>query len=163
MNVTFRCSSCQQTNRVDFDEKTSTIPCAHCQRAIAVPAGAVAEGRVHRCLVCPSTELFARKDFPQRLGVAIVIVGFALSCLAWNSYRVYATFGILFATALVDLALYVIMGESLNCYRCDAQYRGLESLAGHRGFDLATHERYRQQAARLAQHAPPGSHDSVGR
>ena len=41
------------------------------------------------------------------------------------------------------------MGESLTCYRCHAQYRGTHEIERHGGFDLETHERYRQMAARL--------------
>ena len=41
------------------------------------------------------------------------------------------------------------MGESLTCYRCGAQYRGFEEIEIHGGFDLETHERYRQLAARM--------------
>ena len=39
------------------------------------------------------------------------------------------------------------MGESLTCYRCHAQYRGFEEIERHGGFNLETHERYRQMAA----------------
>jgi hypothetical protein len=116
---------------------------------VKVPAGAILSGQIHRCLVCPSTELYARKDFPQRLGVALVIAGFIGSSIAWANYQVFWTFAILFATALIDLVLYVVMGESLTCYRCDAQYRGFEQIERHGGFDLETHERYRQMAARM--------------
>ena len=101
-----------------------------------------------RCVTCPSTELFVRKDFPQRLGVAIVVAGFAASSVAWYHHLVFWTFGILFFTALIDVLLYLIMGNVLECYRCHAQYRGLSALTGHAGFDLEIHERYRQQAAR---------------
>jgi hypothetical protein len=45
--------------------------------------------------------------------------------------------------------LYVAMGESLTCYRCHAQYRGFANMERHGGFDLETHERYRQLAARM--------------
>jgi hypothetical protein len=69
--------------------------------------------------------------------------------VAWNYYYIYLTFGILFATALVDLVLFMIVGDCLNCYRCGAQYRGVVGLKNHPVFDLATHERYRQEAARL--------------
>ena len=55
------------------------------------------------------------------------------------------------ATALVDVLLFVLVGETLVCYRCGAEYRDLDSMAAHGPFSLETHERYRQQAARLAQ------------
>jgi hypothetical protein len=81
--------------------------------------------------------------------VALVVIGFVGSSIAWFNYQVLLTFGILFATALVDLVLYIVMGESLTCYRCHSQYRGFEEIERHGAFDLETHERYRQMAARL--------------
>jgi hypothetical protein len=106
-------------------------------------------GRVQRCLVCPSTDLFVRKDFPQRLGVLIVAVGIIGSSIAWYHAHLYWTFGILFATALVDVLLYTFVGDALMCYRCQAQYRGVEEMDAHGTFDLETHERHRQLTARL--------------
>jgi hypothetical protein len=116
---------------------------------LAIPPDAIEGQQIHRCLVCPSRDLYARKDFPQRLGVALVILGFVGSSIAWANYHVLWTFAILFVTALVDLLLYIVMGESLTCYRCSAQYRGFEEIERHGGFNLETHERYRQMAARL--------------
>jgi len=117
----------------------------------------VSGDRIERCLVCPSSELFARKDFPQKLGVALVVIGFVASSVAWANYQVFWTFAILFATALVDLVLYLVMGESLTCYRCHAQYRGAQEIERHGGFDLETHERYRQLAARLKDRSTPAA------
>lgn len=138
-----------------LDPQAAEIACPACDARLTIPAGALAPGHVRRCVVCPSTELFVRKDFPQRLGVAIVVIGFALSCVSWGFYHIYLTFGILFATALVDVVLYVLVGESLSCYRCHAQYRGVEHMQDHGAFELETHERYRQQAARLAASSGP--------
>lgn len=102
-------------------------------------------------MACPSVELFVRKDFPQRLGVTIVGIGLALSCVAWYYHAIYWTFGILLATALIDLALFLLMGDVLECYRCHAQYRGTANLVEHQAFDLEVHEKYRQQDARMKQ------------
>jgi hypothetical protein len=162
MNVTFCCPVCDQTARVDLGAGPAAMACTHCGQEVKVPAGAISGGELRRCLVCPSTELFVRKDFPQRLGVAIVVLGFAASCVSWHYYRIYLTFGILCATALVDVVLYAIMGECLTCYRCGAQYRSVEGLEKHAGFDLAIHERYRQQAARLAQQPAAGRANPSG-
>jgi len=108
------------------------------------------QGGVSRCLVCPSRELFVRKDFPQRLGVAIVIAGFAASSVAWYYHQVIATYAILLGTALVDVILFLVMGNVLECYACHAQYRGARDLEEHGTFDLEVHERHRQRRARLA-------------
>jgi DNA-directed RNA polymerase subunit RPC12/RpoP len=148
MNVTYNCPTCHRTTRAQFTAESSALACPHCQGRITVPTGAVDGQKITRCLVCPSTELFARKDFPQKLGVALVVIGFVGSSIAWFNYQVLLTFAILFATALIDLVLYIVMGESLTCYRCHSQYRGSEEIERHGGFNLETHERYRQLAAR---------------
>ena len=149
MNVTYNCPACERTTRAHLSTESEHFACSHCQQQVNIPNEAISGQQIHRCLVCPSTELYARKDFPQRLGVALVVIGFVGSSIAWANYQVLWTFAILFATALIDLALYIVMGESLTCYRCHAQYRGFEEIERHGGFDLETHERYRQMAARI--------------
>jgi hypothetical protein len=151
MNITYACPSCERTTRSEFDETSPRLICVQCGAEQAIPAGAVSEDGVSRCLVCPSDELFLRKDFPQRLGVTIVAVGLAASCIPWYFHNWYGTFAILFATALVDVVLYLTMGDMLQCYRCQAQYRGVPGLDSHESFSLETHERHRQQQARLSQ------------
>src|SRR5207302_3941530 len=123
MNVTYNCSGCGRSVRESISPESSALSCPHCHQQIAIPEGAIVGRQISRCLVCPSRELYARKDFPQRLGVALVVIGFVGSSIAWANYRVLWTFAILFCTALVDLLLYIIMGVSLTCYRCGAQYR----------------------------------------
>jgi DNA-directed RNA polymerase subunit RPC12/RpoP len=157
MNVTYRCPACEQTVRTAFTAASAELACPECASKLTVPVGAVLDERIERCLVCPSTDLFARKDFPQKLGVVLVIFGFVASSIAWANYQVFWTFAILFATALVDLVLYLVMGESLTCYRCHAQYRGAREIERHGGFDLETHERYRQLAARLKDRSTPAA------
>jgi hypothetical protein len=114
-----------------------------------IEPGTITPEGLTQCLVCGSRDLFVRKDFPQRLGVGLVVVGFIASSIAWSQYMTLLTFAILFATALVDVVLYLIVGEALVCYRCHAQYRTVEGVEHHPAFNLETHERYRQQAARL--------------
>lgn len=149
MNVTFACPHCHRTVRAEVAEGAASSVCPACAHALPVPDGAYVGGELNRCLVCPSTDLFVRKDFPQRLGVGIVVFGFAVSCVTWYLYLPYWTFAALFATALLDVALWFVVKNCLSCYRCDAQYRGLRGLDKHAGFDLETHERHRQQLIRL--------------
>jgi hypothetical protein len=149
MNVTFACPTCRRSTRAGIAAESRRLVCTHCGQQIVAPDGAIDGRRIRRCLVCPSTELFVRKDFPQRLGVTLVVLGFVASSVAYAQYHVLWSFAILFVTALVDLGLYIVMGESLHCYRCHAEYRGFEGGAEHGRFDLETHERYRQMAARM--------------
>ncbi|HEY2827611.1 MAG TPA: hypothetical protein VGJ04_08435 [Pirellulales bacterium] len=128
------------------------LRCERCGQEVQIPAEAIdAGGGVHRCLACPGTDLFVRKDFPQRLGVTIVTVGLLASCVAWGYSQLYLTFAILFATALVDVVLYVFVPNALMCYRCGAMYRGAAGVEQHESFNLETHERYRQQKIRFAE------------
>lgn len=149
MNVTFSCPHCQQSARVDVLPADSSLVCPECGTHIAIPAGAQDGLSLGRCLVCPSTDLYVRKDFPQRLGVALVAVGIVGSSIAWGYALPILTFAVLLATALLDVVLYLIVPNALMCYRCGAQYRGVSEMETHGGFNLETHERYRQQAARL--------------
>jgi len=163
MQIAYACPACSETVALDGVESRTALECPRCGSAVPVPADAVrwqvadgrpaadGEGRIRlrRCLVCPSTELFARKDFPQRLGVGIVVAGFAASCVTWAWRLLVPTFAILFATAFVDVVLYLLMPECLTCYRCGARYRGDGVSGDVGGFDLETHEKHRQQRARL--------------
>jgi hypothetical protein len=161
MNVTFACPRCEKTCRTDVSGDLPELTCGHCGMALSRTAEACDEGRLVRCLACPSTDLFVRKDFPQRLGVTIVVAGFVVSCVTWYLYQKELTFAVLFATALADWALYALVGDSLVCYRCGAQYRQVPAIEGWSSFDLSVHERYRQRAARLA-HERSASRDAVG-
>ncbi|MFM8579366.1 MAG: hypothetical protein ACKOCN_11310 [Planctomycetaceae bacterium] len=153
LTITYACPACGRTNvrRLDSEATNASdeaIGCSACGRqsiTTPVPRGA---GRIVRCLVCPSTDLFVRKDFPQRLGVWIVVVGFAASCVAWGFREMVWTFGILFMTAAIDVLLYLFMPECLSCYRCGARYRGRDVTRLHGPFNLEVHERQRQSVAR---------------
>ena len=160
MRITYACPACHATAVVDGVESRTTLDCPACGAWIAVPSDAFTAGtppHLRRCLVCPSTELFVRKDFPQRVGLAIVVAGLAASCVAWAWRELLLTFAILFGTALVDVVLYLVVPDCLSCYRCGARYRGPGVKGSFGGFDLETHEKHRQQAARLRAGSAHGS------
>ena len=150
MNATFRCPHCNQTAQVELEAATRELGCPHCGAKWALEGGPNA-GKVERCLICPSTELFVRKDFSQPLGVTIVVIGFLISSVFWYYRMPLWTYAVLFATALIDVVLYLTVGNLLQCYRCQAQYRGVAGLEEHEPFDLETHEKHRQQRIRMEQ------------
>lgn len=150
MNVSFHCPDCEASNIARIaDDGASPLNCANCAWHRPISVAAKREEPLRTCLVCACDELFVRKDFPQRLGVTLVIIGFVLSSVAWFYYWIYWAFGILFFFAALDLVLWLTMGECLVCYRCQAHIRGVPTT-GASPFELATFERYRQLAARLA-------------
>jgi hypothetical protein len=156
MNVTFRCPHCDRIGRAEFDAATRELACPQCAAKWPIPEGAITSDGVRQCLVCPSTELYIRKDFSQTLGVAIVALGFVISSVFWYYRMPLWTYGVLFATALIDVVLYLVVGNLLHCYRCQSQYRGIAGLEDHGGFDLETHEKHRQQRIRLAERGSRG-------
>ena len=153
ITLTYICPECDGENRVPLAADDKLLTCAHCKHQSTVPADAVKGEQVERCVVCPSHDLYVRKDFSQPVGVSVVILGMILSSICWYYHYIYLTYGVLFAIALIDVGLYVTVGNVLQCYRCHAQYRGVAGLEGHQPFSLETHERHRQQQARMEQEA----------
>ena len=151
MNVAFHCDHCERTTQADIDVDTVTIPCRYCQAVHRIQPHAIEPGNVVRCAICPCEELFVRKDFPQRLGLIIILIQIISSSSTWYFHMIYWTFAILGASALLDFTLYMWIGNVLQCYRCQSQYRGIEGLEERDAFSLETHERYRQQEARMAE------------
>lgn len=155
MNVTYICLQCERTTRSEISLESSLLACNCCQHQQPMVANSLetdsdpTSSKLNRCLICGNTELFIRKDFSQRLGLLIIIIGFAASSIAWYYYWTYTTYLILFGTALLDLVLYSMVGNLLHCYRCNSEFRGLHTES-HSHFDLEVHERHRQQTARLA-------------
>ena len=155
MNVTFRCPACDQPATADFGMESPEVSCSRCGAKFPIAGGAVTQKQITQCLICPSTELFIRKDFPQVLGVAIVVLAAVISSVFWYLHMPWWTYGTLFTAAFIDLVLYLFVGNQLQCYRCQAQYRGVPGLENHEPFDLETHEKHRQQAARLSEARRP--------
>jgi hypothetical protein len=151
VNVTFACPRCEKPARVELEAAGDVPICPHCKTSIAISPGTSADSPLDRCLICPSRDVYLRKDFPQRLGVLIVALGFVASSITWAYSRPIWTFAILFATAIVDVVLYLVMPSALVCYHCGAQCRGLPNIDRYAGFDLETHERHRQQKIRAAE------------
>jgi hypothetical protein len=97
---------------------------------------------IDQCVMCGGREFFIRKDFPQKLGLGLVIL-FALTASVFYYFEnVPATFATLAALVVVDAVIYLFVGRVTVCYRCRAEYRGLAYNPSHRGFDLATSEKY---------------------
>ena len=149
-NVTYLCPQCDATVRHTIIPG-QPVNCSACHWTASENTEGVEKNKMGCCLVCGGREMFIRKDFPQRLGVTILVVGFAASFVTWYFHWVIATFAILFGTALIDAVLFIVMGNVLECYRCKSQFRDIPQLEGHDAFDLEIHERYRQQSARMKQ------------
>lgn len=137
--------------RHDASAAPEAVRCQACGWSRAVDSRDVADGPPKRCLVCGCTDLWRQKDFPQRLGLAIVAAGAAISTLFIVLVMPATALGVLAFFALADLVLFALMADVLVCYRCGARHRSVSPGTGHARFSLETAERYRQEGARLAQ------------
>ena len=97
--------------------------------------------KVDRCAVCGATEMFVRKDFPQALGLAVVVI-FGVAALYYFTVSVKIAWSLLAGAALFDLLVYCLVGKVTTCYACRAEYRKCAINPSHEGFDLATSEKY---------------------
>jgi hypothetical protein len=103
------------------------------------------------CLVCGNEDLWRQKDFPQRLGVLLVVLGAIFSSIAWSQHMPLTALGILMVFALADIILFAVMPDVLVCYRCRTRHRGVGAGSEHEGFDHELAERYRQEQLRVRQ------------
>ena len=149
MTLTFECPNCHDIVRTEFSLDQSAVPCPGCSGSTSVRQETVQGTRVKECALCGTEDLYVQKDFPRGLGLFIVVMGAVLSSVAWWQYWYPAALGILLAAAALDMCLYYLIGDVLICYRCSAQYRGVERSVAHQPFDLGLGERYRQERLRL--------------
>lgn len=153
MELTFECPDCKTIGHVSALDPNAQATCRACGRARPLRNAATADGTLAACPICGTEDLYVQKDFPQGLGLAIVIVGFAISTYFWYLDRPIPALGILLFSALADMALFHLVPNVTICYRCLSQVRGEGSNPGGRFkfFDLAVGERYRQERLRIEQ------------
>ena len=99
------------------------------------------------CPKCGCGDLFVRKDFPQKLGVTLVILA-AVAFLILAAWRETFWIGamILAIAAVIDALFYIFVPRITVCYRCRAEFRGPINPK-HVGFELATGEKYRGESS----------------
>lgn len=149
MNLQLLCPECGAWTGTD-QVGVAAWSCESC--GATIPAAAPAAGNVLSvCRVCGNTELYLQKDFPHWLGMGIIGVACAASVVTLAMYWIVTTWVILIGSAVLDVILYLIMGDVTVCYRCQSQYRGFQLNAGHQPFDLAVGEKYRQERLRRQQ------------
>lgn len=97
-----------------------------------------------QCPKCGCRDLFVRKDFPQKVGLAIVVAaagGFLL--LASMPRWFYLGALILVSAVVIDALLYFFVPKVTVCYRCRSEFRGMPINPRHQPFELSIAEKYR--------------------
>jgi hypothetical protein len=167
MELTYECPDCGAVGTASPIESSPVVVCRSCARERPIHPGSFdGGGALRSCAWCATDDLYLQKDFPQGLGLGIVVVGFVISTVFWYYENPIPAYAVLLASALLDMVLYYRVPDVTICYRCLGQYRGEGSNTDGRfkPFDLAIGERYRQERMRAEQlrgrrapaDAPPG-------
>lgn len=149
MQLVFQCPRCLRTGLVEISSG-SPVECPACHWQRAIPPEHLVDDKPQCCLACGNTDLWRQKDFPQALGLLLVVIGGTLSTIAYAYMRPILAIGILMGFAAIDLFLFVAMKDVLVCYRCHARHRRFEMDDDHPRFNLELNERYRQESIRLS-------------
>jgi hypothetical protein len=132
--IAFRCTACGGEATCGAD---GAGRCGCGARPQLSPSASMRESLiVDRCPACDGPQLYVQRDFNQKAGLAVVIVGGALAPFT-------PFYSSLFVAALIDAGLYLLLPEITVCYRCQAHFRGFQRNPAHVGFDLHTAEQYR--------------------
>ena len=150
MQLIYRCPGCQQTSRVASVESLTQLSCKRCGWKRPIRDRGSSDSELEQtCLACGCRDLWRQKDFPQKLGLALVVIGAALSTYFYANYMPIISLGVLLAFALGDLLLYTCLKDVRVCYRCGARYGQTNLTDDTPYFNLELAERYRQEAQRL--------------
>ncbi|MBI2805602.1 MAG: hypothetical protein HYX68_11545 [Planctomycetes bacterium] len=144
MNVTFPCPTCGRiaTAQASLAADWQCPACDHRMRLMAT------EPLIPTCGVCGNHELYKQKDFPHWLGMTILVVALVLSTVTYYSYEKWWSWAFLIGSAFIDGIMYLMVGDVIVCYRCNAHYRGAAPTQAHLPFEITLAERYRQEKIR---------------
>ncbi|MFO0926978.1 MAG: hypothetical protein U0736_08040 [Gemmataceae bacterium] len=148
MKIRLYCPVCETPGPVTLPAASATWTCPGCEHVVTLAAPA-ADPALPVCAACGNPELYRKKDFPHTLGMAILVGAFVTSTLTYWWYDKLLTWAILLGSAAFDGLLYLLVKDVVVCYRCHAEHRGVTpDPERHRPFELAVHERYRQEKIR---------------
>lgn len=135
--IAFYCPKCGAEAAAGLDGQ-GVCPKCGATTGLTLSPSLANERIVDRCPACAGEQLYVQRDFNQKAGLAVVILG---AVLAPFSYYLS-----LLAAAIIDAALYVLLPEITVCYRCQAHFRGFLRNPKHQAFDLHLAEQYETKA-----------------
>lgn len=132
--IAFRCPACGGEATAGLEGHGR---CASCGAATDLPVPpALRETRVVEvCPACQGKSFYVQRDFNQKVGLGIVVIGGILAPFT-------PFYSSLIVAALVDAGLYLVLPEITICYRCLAHFRGFARNPKHEAFDLHIAEQY---------------------
>ncbi|MCZ6682452.1 MAG: hypothetical protein O7B26_04655 [Planctomycetota bacterium] len=145
MTLTCREPECGRPIRADLavaGPGAAVCPSCQARPVFRVEQATVEFRSVTRCPLCNGIEFFVRRDFPQKIGLGLVVLFGVIASVLFYFERVAATFAVLGSLVFIDGIVFLLVGKVTVCYRCRAEFRNVDYNSGHKGFDLATSEKY---------------------
>jgi hypothetical protein len=132
--IAFPCPRCGSEAVAGLDGHGRCLQCGE-ESALPVSQSLREERVVDRCPACAGEQLYVQRDFNQRAGLAVVIVGALLAPFT-------PFYSSLFVAAAIDAVLYAVLPDITICYRCQSHFRGFARNPSHDAFDLHIAEQY---------------------
>jgi predicted RNA-binding Zn-ribbon protein involved in translation (DUF1610 family) len=132
--IAFSCPSCGREAQAGLDGHGACASCG-ASPSVEVPAALRDTRVVEACPACGNGLLYVQRDFNQKAGLAVVIVGAVLAPFT-------PFYSSLFVAGAVDAVLYAMLADVTVCYRCQAHMRGFARNPSHHAFDLHVAEQY---------------------
>ena len=132
--IAFSCRHCGGEATSGLDGHGGCRSCGK-ETQLNVPPALLETRVVDRCPPCDSTLLYVQRDFNQKVGLGVVVVGALLAPFT-------PFYSSLIVAALVDAGLYALLPEITVCYRCHAHFRGFARNPKHEAYDLHIAEQY---------------------
>jgi ribosomal protein S14 len=147
MTIAPRCADKQCRGRflpANYGPGQTSVACPRCRSPISIEleVDSAQLKDLKKCPICGGQEFFIRKDFPQRLGLMLVVIFGVVATIFYYRENIVATCATLFGLVVIDAAIYLFVGKVTVCYKCRAEFRQVAYNPDHGGFDLATSEKY---------------------
>jgi len=137
MQITAPCPHCSHLQTFDFSHSQVLNKCVKCDKPLLPHAtqGLLEGTKLNQCPLCGAAHLYQRKDFNQKLGVALIVIGVLLA---------YFTYGLsLLVVTLIDFFLFKKIKEVGICYQCGAQFRNSPLIHSLDAFNLQLFDYYK--------------------
>ncbi|MDP6354292.1 MAG: hypothetical protein QF473_04285 [Planctomycetota bacterium] len=153
-NLKYVCRECGTVLLEDLSQPLD-LKCVNCGNELeAHPGDKLDEKTIEHCLVCGGDDLYVRKDFKQMAGAFVVTSAVVVATIAYYyTANMLWPILVLVISAMVDAALYRFIPDMTACYRCKAEYRGMNLNPEHGNYSHYTAERYRALARQEAEAA----------
>jgi DNA-directed RNA polymerase subunit RPC12/RpoP len=156
IEAAFACPTC---GREAVVEDLAAAPGLACPCGFAAPLrpGALRDGRPARCPLCGDPRLYVQRDFSRKVGIGLLVVGFALAILLGMVLGPWGFFTALAVSVALDTALWAVAGNVVLCHWCETHLRG--GPEDYPEFDLALHDVIRHEKQVAAQGQPVPAHE----